>query len=321
MTDLQITFCADITEIEKALVLEYWQLENNKFINSVTALGKTYSLTINQINKVVKTKSSYEIIIGVCKDCKNVITKIVYLRSSYSNSFKENKRCNGCEIIYQKKIRDEYEQRWQQAEQEKQLKLDSVITNKLWQKLDIEELDILKQIMDCITLPKIKKNVYKGDFFDNKIWNVVKRLEKFNLLEVERSYTGVVDFHFDERVKKIIFAESSSCIKKSDKFSFSLAKKNNRTKADDPMYSGTFILPDQIILEKGEKYVYAGWLQSDGSINFKFTPAKYLSDSKPVYGDIENEPKIVKDIIDDMYNNLDDQDKQDDQDDQDDSPF
>ena len=119
------------------------------------------------------------------------------------------------------------------------------------------------------------------------------------MLRVVRSQlsTTVVKIEFDENIVKFITKPTSS--QSEDSLSFSLAKKEHKTKPKQPDYSGTFTLPTDIILKAGVKYIYGGWIQTDLSINLKFTPLANIVSVQQT--DIENEPKLAKDILSEMY--------------------
>lgn len=90
----------------------------------------------------------------------------------------------------------------------------------------------------------------------------------------------------------------------SNTLGFSLFKNKNKTTSRQPYFSTVFTLSHDVILKKGEKYIAGGWIQTDQSLNVKFTPLSDL-ENRTTHTDVENEPKSVKDILNDMYNDLD----------------
>lgn len=131
----------------------------------------------------------------------------------------------------------------------------------------------------------------------------IKKLEKKGLIFIERSGSNIIKFDYDKSLIYHIKQDISTNI--IDYLSFSLSKRaNEKTNPKQPDYSGTFTLPCDVVLKANEKYLYGGWLLTDGSINLKFTPIKDIK--KVEQAKIEDESSSYDDGINEMFNSLDD---------------
>lgn len=313
MKDPIINYKSEIDARTKQIVDDYWKKEKGKFVSPVTQLLAKYDLKVGALETIIKINSSHEEFFDDCIDCKMEISKIVYLRRNISNfPHWYDRRCDTCSNNFNILNNENSKLKKQQLHNEIKLKLEKGINEKKWLILLPSELVILLLIVSNKTKHNIIKFVFKNNFFDKSIWNVVDNLSKLNLVIVERTDSGsVVNFHFDERLEGLIINKIPVTSLINDVLSLSLCKKNNSIKAGDPEYSGTFMLPEDIILNKNVLYIYAGWRNSDGSINFKFTPEHKIT-KKPIQGNLDKEPELRL-YLPKMDNNFDTDDNLDDE--------
>jgi hypothetical protein len=208
-------------------------------------------------------------------------------------------------VFYKKqeaeKVRQQEEERRKIEEQFTQS-----IQEKRWNSLTDEELEILKGIVRIKNKSLIYKEIFNGDPFDRSTWRKVGNIEKKGLIFIKRnSYQSVAEFVFPERLKQIFFGEDKEIQNTElDFLSFSLSKNNNKSQIRQPDYSGTFILKRPVRLDADIKYIYGGWINTDGSINLKIQPLDNVV-QKVEQGNIDNEPTHIKSILNDIFNNID----------------
>ena len=294
----------NVDETTRKIVSDYWSIENGEFKFNLDNLFKKYSLKQNKITQLIK-ENSYCLVEEICEQCQTSFERKVETKGNFKSSSFISILCLNC-INEQEKIRQEnerirvenYNKRIDELRIEKEKKRQQAIDNKRWLDLNDFELEILEKIIECIDLRSIKKVVFCGNFYDKTIWRAVNRLESFGLIHIERNdrNNSVTNIEFDTNLKNYI--KRPIITKFEDYLSFSLTKKDNKTNIKQPDYSGTFTLLTDVVLKAGVKYIYGGWVQTDNSINLKFTPLSEIVTAKQT--DIENESKIAKDILSDM---------------------
>lgn len=258
----------------KEIIEAYWSMANGKFINKPSELSIKYQITVLEIKKLVKKHSSCDRLLGYCQDCNTVLMETVYSQTAYGYH-RATDRCDDCSFARQRmKDQTAYLQRQEQDRQKKE-RFDKAILDRNWLKLSSYELDVLLKIIQ----QKSKKDVYtyafNGNPNDRSVWSVVNKLEKLGLINIARNIYGSVN-HFESDFRLVEEIKLLPETKKQFELGFSLVKKTNRLKTTQAHYAGTFELKEDVILKAGVKYIYGGWIQTDESINLKFTPLENI---------------------------------------------
>lgn len=300
MKNHRINIADEIDETTKMLLEDYWHIDNGKFSNRAKDILVKYGLTQATMNKLVKENSYCDILLEKCIDC-GIDRKVqIYSQSAFNSpDYEISGRCGDCTEKFKRK-RDK-EEMWRIA-REKSLKMSNAINQKIWLTLSEFELEILKKIIVSYDTNEAFSYVFDGNIRNKFIWRAVNKIEKLGLINVERTNGGKsLEFQYDPRLKNEIKGNFEK--KTVTYLSFSLSKKTNKITSRQPNYSGTFTLRNDILLKAGEKYLYGGWIQTDESINLKFTPLKDI-DPGADQTEIENEPKLVGNIIKDLFDDL-----------------
>ncbi len=296
-----INISKDTTKLKREIIKKYWALENMEFKNKPSILKKEYNISQYELNNIIKNNSTCEINKNECIECG---IELIYNVTSQTQ-FREKANstiihCEECQEKHNKQLKKERE--LNQTIYINQ-NLQKALAHRLWEKLTINEFSVLKSIIKI----KDRNIIFKELFSQNYqgTWTIVNKLERIGLISVLRSEKSVIGFDFlTELENKILnFDEKiETVLKPKNNLSFSLARKTNKSKENQPDYSGVFVLPVDIVLKKGIDYIYGGWIQSDGSINLKFTPKEELYNV--THKDIEKEPKHIKDVMANMFSNL-----------------
>lgn len=296
----------------KNIIEDYWHIEKGKFPNTTAVMFAKYSLGQREITKLVQDYSKCTVT-EKCSDCKNDFQREVRVKSDFKPPYYRNPICMKCKEESERVRREQQEEqiriyrehtsRLERLEAEIKNKFDKAIASKTWLDLNVFELAVLKRIIESKSFSRIKQNVFNGNVHDVHILGIVDKLDKLGLIHVFRTPNNSIEtIRFDENLKRLIYHESNAKTNKQDCLSFLLAKNINKIQPRQPDYQGTFTLPTDIVL-KAEKYLYGAWLQTDGSLNLKFTPAKDVG-SPVKQTRIEDEPKILGDRIKDMFDSL-----------------
>lgn len=296
----------NLDETSKVVIEDYWSMENDEFVNNFTYLSQKYNLKNHEITKLVKA-NSYCIVNEKCLNCNEMFERKVETKGNFKNK-NHKKRCEKCQIDYLQEQQRAEEERieigrifLEHYNNQKKQKFELAIQNKRWLDLNEYELEILKMILQSENLKDIKRTVFNGDFHDQSIWRSVNKLEKLGLIVIERGYENRVE-NIDYSNELMNHLTTPIKTKVSEILSFSLLKKDNKISARHPDYSGTFTPNTDIILKAGVKYISGGWILSDNSINLNFKPL--ANSDVPIQTKIEEEPKIVGDLINQMFNPL-----------------
>ncbi|TDL99523.1 MAG: hypothetical protein C4K58_06395 [Flavobacteriaceae bacterium] len=280
MKKYRIVFSKEVTETEKKIIQDYWLFENDAFVNTNKELEAKYNLNPAKITKLIKDKS-YCVVVEKCKECQSefdrkVETKgsfiIKFCRSNYSQ-----KICKKCNLEYKREREKEIQEKERKEAiklEERRLlavaneteKLNQIIKDKIWLKLEEEIYDVFHQIINCKTFSEIERNIFKNQISRNEIWNPIYSLEKLGLLKIERDRSNrVINIVCPEKLLKVILST------KNKEFSISLTStKGNNT--NEPEYSNSFVLESEVILKTGIIYTSEIWKLSDGSLNLKIFP-------------------------------------------------
>jgi len=306
MKEYKIHFEQDLSDDYLTLINEYWKINTSDFKNKPKQISLKHNITITELNKIIKENSFCNMIDGHCNDCSVIIENKVYSQTSFKLksrvSLKE--RCKECESQFYKNQEAERVKLDVLEKHEIEEQFEKAIKQKKWNELTNEELVILTEIVRLKTKSLIYSVVFNGDPFDKAIWRKIGSIEKKGLVVISRSPSkGVIEFLYPVKLEKLLLIKENNSINDElDFLSFSLSKNLNKTLGRQPDYSGTFKLKRPIRLEAEIKYIYGGWVNSDGSINLKIQPLKKIQNVK--HGTLENEPTHIKSILDDLFKSI-----------------
>jgi hypothetical protein len=305
MKNYKIEITGDVNENYSEIINEYWEQGEKEFKNKPKQICAKHNITLGELNRMVKDFSKCEITHGYCTDCGQAMINTVYSQTSFLESRRKTlERCSDCSHIFFKNIQEERDRQFEEQKLDMDKKFELAVQERRWNDLSDEELDILKKIVHHKEKKLIGQEVFYGDWYDKSIWYKVKRIERLGLIHIERSeYGGAIKrFHFpqilEQEFKNYNFVDTEL-----DFIGFSLIKNFNKSKVRQPDYSGTFVLKRAVKLDSDVKYIYGGWLITDGSINLKIQPVSNL-EQKVENRDTSGEPTHVKQIIEKLFNSL-----------------
>lgn len=292
----------EVTELENEIIKKYWDFQETEFINKPSLLKTEYSISQYELNKFIREKSSFILNKGECVGCGVELVYNVKSQTQFREIINANIiHCEECREESQKKLSEERIQTKTLFRNQNLLK---ALEHRLWEKLTTEEFDVLKDIVKLKERDAIFKYVFSKDY--QGTWTKVNKLERLGLIDVLRGdNNSIISFDFLEQLEDKILnfdeiIENQPVLRNN--LSFSLAQKLNKTRLNQPDYSGIFILPTDVLLKKGVEYIYGGWVQSDGTINLKFTPKDEVFST--TQKNIEAESEDIKDIISNMNNTI-----------------
>jgi hypothetical protein len=294
----------DIDSKSGKIIDKYWELEGESFKHKPTEIKNEFNISQYTLNNLIRDNSECIINRGICVECGERLEDKVTSHAQFKRIIESKGiHCSECKSVIEKRQNIEREQaRISIRRQNMQTALDK----RLWEKISTKEFEVLKEIIRTKNRDAIFRDIFKNDYYGT--WEIVNKLERIGLLNVIRGEDTVTGFEFldgledqvldyNEKISRL--NEESTLI---NTLGFSLPKKLNKTKITQPDFSGIFVLPTDVLLKQGVEYLAGGWIQSDGSINLKFTPKDevFPTESKSV----DNEPQHIKNILSKMYNSL-----------------
>lgn len=307
MKNYQLHIKNNIDETAKNIIVDYWNIINDKFVFKISDLAKKYNIRQHEITNLAMANSHFTIA-QHCYKCGDVVIEKFENKDKlkFYLTFKNRTiSCQNCENERLRILDEKYQQ--QEEERTRRIKKEKfaqeeifqlLLQNRSWENLNNFEYEILRKIIELPNLNVIKREIFKDNFQDKLIWAAINKIEKNGLIQVDRNgwKNSVTNISCDSRLKNYI--KKPKTLKNVDYLGFSLAKREQKTSVRQPDYSGTFVLPTDVILKAGVKYIYGGWVQTDNSINLKFTPLQDIDTVKQTT--IDQEPKILGDILKNM---------------------
>lgn len=311
MKEYKIHIEPNISEDYSVILQEYWEIVDNEFFNKPKQLCEKLNITFGELSKIIKDYSYCNIINGYCSDCGKVIDDKVYSQTSFKEKQRRSvkDRCAGCESDFYREREEKIVRIKNEDRQQIEERFEQAIQEMRWNQISSEELEILKGIVKYKSKSLIYTWVFNSDPYHKPTWRKVDNLEKKGLLSVSRnSAQSVIEFLFPKQLEQLLLGDYKETIKEElDFLGFSLSKNINKTSTRQPDYKGSFILKKPIRLEEDVKYIYGGWLNTDESIYLKIQPLDNIV-QKVEHGNLENEPTHIKRILNDFFNQVEEDD-------------
>jgi len=291
------------------LIHKFWELdENNNFLYKNSDLAAEFKMSVPKISQFCLENSKAILDYGHCKKCGNKAYAIAnnknelrsLIKRLMSDSFEDQILCDDCKSQELKERQEKQEaamERLRREEQEKKLfKMEEAIKERRWTHLNKLELTIL----ECILVAANKQEIYKRIFRDGnprgegskQIWGILNRLEDLHLIWLKRKpFSNKIELiHTLPELKRHVLgidSDAGSYYYRNDgierTFAILLQKNLNKTNYRYPDYSGIFELTRDIVLKKGKKYKYGGWINDDQSQFLKITPYEQpYTDARPI---------------------------------------
>lgn len=256
------------------LLEEYWALEDNNFIHKPSLICEKYKLNQSELKKIISTYSNCRVKYGFCNSCKTSLVTTIHSQAKFkeyiNSSFKT--KCSECITKEREEENKKLKQHIAKQHEIAQTKFIKAIDEETWFDLNDEELDVLLKIVSYKTKPLIYANVLNYDPFNRKIWNIINHLVDKGLIYLIRDFNNsVLEYVFPNILVEIV-NKRKKVIASKETFSLKLNKNPKYPGGKQPLYIGDFIFPEKVVLKANQKYAYAIWENTDGSIIFKLIP-------------------------------------------------
>jgi hypothetical protein len=291
-------------------IKKYWALENNKFINKSTVLGKPFDFSASVFGNLVKNESKFFIEIQ-CDTCPNIESAQVKSQSNFL-TIKKELHDSKTKLFYCSKCKAEREaQRLKELEKQKAIrdeKLILAIKNKTWSVLSPFQLNVLKCIIKNQGTSKL--NTQFKNTPNNTIWSTICTLKDLNLIILNyKEDTNYIQSVYFLPELEFMLPEVNNVVKKDPKATYNNTKrelklrltKNNVPKGgDSPLYSGVLNFEEDVVIEKDTQYTFGIWKREFDNLYFTLVPTDSIYKS-PRQQSISSQPKHLREAIQDFF--------------------
>ena len=301
----------DCSEVNREIINLYWKLQDINLINTPKWIKKEFDITQSQLTKIVTTYATFSFYV-LCDNCISYEFHKVKSQSRYSRIANSNKfKCNNCEEqeleqlnLEKEKKRDEFIQKFNNA-----------IENKNWKNLSAFEKVLLSHSLE-MNFHQLKKH-YGSKLGQSQFYVFIKALEKIeaqNLLFLERNswnnyiidhqylrelleYKDEITFIEDNTESSVIFDNETNEIK------FKLTVNDKQNHPDSPLYAGTVIFKEKIVIEPNVEYAFGQWKRANDHLYLTMIPIENL-EKLPQQKRISQHPISIQKGITDFLNNM-----------------
>ncbi|WP_343330516.1 hypothetical protein [Polaribacter staleyi] len=292
-------------------IKKYWVLENNKFINKPTKLGKPFGFSPYEFGNMVKTESKFFIKVK-CDTCTNIECIQVKSQSDLT-TVKSNLHNTKTRLINCLKCKDQIEkQRLEELERQNEIRFEKqkfAIKNQAWLALNPFQINVLHCIIQNKGISKLYSKFKNTP--NNTIWSAIYTLRDLNLIilyyKEDTNYVKQVSFLPElesllPTVNNLVKNEPKATYNSiSKELKIRLTKNNNSKDGDSPIYSGILNFEEDVHIEKGTQYTFGVWKREFDNLYFTLVPTDSIYKA-PKQQSISSQPKHLKDVIQDFFN-------------------
>ena len=316
IANLHLYISEDCSEADKKIIQLYWKLQDLQFINTPQWIKKEFDITQSQLAKIIATHSTYTLFV-LCKNCNSYEKHQVKSQSSFNNVKNLNKlryskrfKCDYCEG----QEREQHLLEKQKKHTENIQKYKNAIENKNWNNLSIFEKKLLGKCIE-MNFEQLKKHYFKlGQSQFIVFIKALENIESQHLLFLERNSLNnyIIEYKYLNELlqykNEITFIEekqqsSVEFDKVTNELKFKLTINENQHHPDSPLYAGTVIFKERIIIEPGVEYIFGQWQRAKDNLYLTMIPIENL-EKLPVQKRISKLPISIKQGVADFLNNL-----------------
>ncbi|MFW5720819.1 MAG: hypothetical protein ACOCWW_00370 [Bacteroidota bacterium] len=314
-------------ERNKEILKKYWEIDDHgNFLNRPTDIKEQYGISIPEIRKLVKEYSYVTFDKGQC-ECGNPILIEVSSQQQLNEEVRDYKKydyayplkCEKClkeEELKAQQLREKEKQiereHFNEKFEEAQKKLEIAFKEERWRLLDDDEFDVLLVMARSKSKGQVFHTLFNGKDFHSpegkEVWKMINKLDSLGLIWINRDIKGSInDFYMIDSLRQSLLEYIDEPYEpgldpnyfvssKEDTFRFFLRPNGHKIKTKHPNYSGKFTLTKNILLEENKEYRYGGWINDDGTIYIKITPAdEPFLDAKERYDEEKNSSDMEMD--------------------------
>jgi|GEM_PF-1584142 hypothetical protein len=327
----QLMISEACTNRQEEIIRQYWAHNSNfEFRNTPTHIINEYKVKGSQLRSLLRKYSGFEFYLH-CDSCNSLEWQKAMSQSNFNSTFSSLKKKHykfQCEYCKEREYLRFKEERKKQDEERKEMERKRLmekdrnhqlaIDGKVWNQLPEFENVVLKdaiRINDFQRLSRLYST--KGDFSYKKYLSALRLLNDKDLLILtfdSRNSSIIEKYTFSERLqqeydfqfkeeKKILSTSEVKYDNQTDELKFRLPINKNQAHPDSPLYAGTVVFKERIIIEPGKEYVFGVWNRADQELFLSMVPLNSLYKS-PIQKKLQSLPVPIRKGVEDFLNSI-----------------
>lgn len=279
---------------DKSIINKYWEIERGEFKYRPTDLANELETNNQQLSKLVKSNSICSLHIENCLVCLNDIIIKVTSQTNARNLLENRKyNCDTCRAELTSKLKgaDDLER--------KEHRMNYAVEYKFWNRIEKDEFDILKKIIEYDNYFEFKKKYLNQNF--DFVWHIIEKLDNIGLIDIRgegETNRPIKQLYFLPELREKLKINTRENTHTESSLTFHIPKHQNRTKNSQPKFFKRVVFDKDIILRQGTEYYCSVWENDDGSVNLGIKAKSELPDRN--VDDFNDEPKLIGDLISKM---------------------
>ena len=317
--NLKIQFSDNYSELQKEIIENYWGFKDFDIENSPKKCKEKYMLTQSQLQKIIKEHSHLSFYV-FCKSCSSYEKQEAYSITTYRSVLNQYRytctKCLDIESAEKEKVMAEKERIANEKCKQFLFKLNEAIDNKNWLNLSKFELEVLDKSLEL-------KNAELKSFFGNvlgqsqfiRLIRALESIQKENLIVLTRNnYNNYIVDHqhlprlkeFKEEIADALYNYKSKAAvnTETNELKLKLTINDAIVYPDSPLYAGTIMFKERIIIEPNVEYVFGQWPRNNDNLYFTLVPLINL-EKMPEQKCISKHPISIKEAIADFFKSMD----------------
>ena len=310
IANLQVYISDNCTELEREIIETYWNLKVVEITNNPKECRIKYNLTQYQLNKVINNHSALSFYV-YCEYCNSYEKHKVSSISSFNTLINQNNfKCGNCIKQIEAKEKEIREKNRLEALK----RFNDAIENKNWKNLSKFELKVL---IKSLEMNNYELKSYFGNILGKsnfiQLIKALEEIERQSLLVLTRNrYNKYIENHQylpkllefkNELILELDKIERKAELNKNNVLKLKLTINDNQLLPDSPLYAGTVIFKEKIVIEPNIEYVFGQWPRSDDNLYFTLVPLQNIN-SLPKQKIISKQPISMQEAIAEFFKKI-----------------
>lgn len=318
IANIKIQFTKECTEELKPIITTYWKLnETFKFETKPGIIKRSFNIEQSELSKLIAHNSAL-IYYLLCPECNSYemqksksqadfTNKVATLNSRYRKY-----QCLHCEELNRKNKKIERENKITELN----LRLNEAIDSKNWRSLSPFDMGVLKNCIQLENFYTLKKHYWR--LLDKQNYHMLfmalRTISSKDLIILETNSLNqkIENYRIINRLKeefeyniepKNLTESTVTYNNETNEIKFKLTINDKQNHPDSPLYAGTVIFKEKIVIEPNVEYIFGQWQRANNNLYLTLTPIENM-DKLPTQKRISKHPISLQKGITDFLNNM-----------------
>ncbi|MCD8405000.1 hypothetical protein LNI88_06515 [Tenacibaculum dicentrarchi] len=308
IANIQLQISENCSDLEKEILHFHWKLNpQNNFVNKPAQTRETYHLNNNDAAKIFYNKSKMLFYLH-CETCNSYEKKSINTQTAFLKLIEYFLKCDNCiykeGLIIDAEIEEFYQQKKLQIKTEMLLSYQ----NKEWETISNFEKSLLHKIIQ-LSFKDLKKYIRRKEN-SNFYWRTLYNLNDLYIINLIKNDEGYIeDINVLEQLKEsFVFNKEEQKSKtqfnsETNELKLKLTINNEKYHPDNPLYAGTIIFKEQIVLKPNIEYIFGQWQRSNDNLYLTIIPVSEF-EKRPTQKPITKLPKQIKQGVHEFLNTI-----------------